>query len=105
MRNVLVGVPRDGRRRDPHQLAQPGGAPVQSQLDVLADMLGRPFLKVEAMPRVAVDTRWPSPTSSWATGRISGRPTPLERLDEKRKGRTDDSASLPPRCVAPPPHR
>ena len=93
LRNVLAQVPKGSAEMVAATIrtifAQPGPAAVRDQLEVIADMLGRQFPKVEAMLHDAADdiTAFAAfPIGHW---KKIWSTNPLERLNKEIKRRTD----------------
>jgi transposase-like protein len=93
LRNVLAQVPKGSAEMAAATIrtifAQPAPAAVHEQLDLIAGMLDRQFLKVEVMLRDAADdiTAFAAfPLSHW---KKIWSTNPLERLNKEIKRRTD----------------
>lgn len=93
LRNVLAHVPKGSAEMVAAAVrtifAQPDAEHVREQLDVIATMLGRQFPRSSRCCARSPTTSPRSPTSRSSTGKRSGRPTPIERVNKEIKRRTD----------------
>ena len=93
LRNVLAQVPKGSAEMVALAVrtifAQPDAGHVRDQLEVIADMLGRQFPKVEAMLREAADDLTAFADFPVAHWKKIWSTNPLERVNKEIKRRTD----------------